>query len=556
MGCGPPNGKPCGEVRQTASRGTGAIWGRDWVRSEIDKLAAPSEDGAVLVWPAADTWPGIVEANRRLRDSYAFEVLGRPVSALVEPAVAEGPVVMAGHQPVFFHPGVWVKGAAASGLARRVGGDSEFLIVDSDAAHGFALRWPEEVDGCCRMCSAAPYGTPDRSFEQLPALEPREWRRFFARCSAAIRAMDGTVMWRFEEGFLGRGTDGSAASDYVERWTHGWVAIDRFLGVQPPATVRVSELFSCCSAAAHCGALSFIAHILLNAEAFAAAYNGALAAYRSGRGVRGRQHPIPDLVIEGDRIELPFWLLHDREPRERLEVSATGPDAIRLWSGSEAVCTLARGALSRDAAALLAAALGDWEIRPRALTLMMYARMFACDLFIHGIGGAKYDQITDEIIRRFFGVEPPKYVCISATLCLPLGASDTAETDADVARRRVRDVRYNPQRQVGDSVSPEVASLIEERRLAVVESGRLRREAPGDRAARRLAFERIRHMNEALLAALPELTAGAQADLETAEGRLEHARIAGSREWFLGLYPEAKLRALQEGLPFWSYDGA
>ena len=30
------------------------------------------------------------------------------------------------------------------------------------------------------------------------------------------------------------------------------------------------------------------------------------------------------------------------------------------------------------------------------------------DLFIHGIGGAKYDELTDEIIRRFFGIEPPR----------------------------------------------------------------------------------------------------------------------------------------------------
>ena len=37
------------------------------------------------------------------------------------------------------------------------------------------------------------------------------------------------------------------------------------------------------------------------------------------------------------------------------------------------------------------------------------------DLFIHGIGGAKYDELTDQIICRFFGFEPPGFVALSAT---------------------------------------------------------------------------------------------------------------------------------------------
>ena len=47
------------------------------------------------------------------------------------------------------------------------------------------------------------------------------------------------------------------------------------------------------------------------------------------------------------------------------------------------------------------------KIRPKAIVNTMYSRMFLSDLFIHGIGGATYDFITDEIIRGFFGVGPP-----------------------------------------------------------------------------------------------------------------------------------------------------
>ena len=60
------------------------------------------------------------------------------------------------------------------------------------------------------------------------------------------------------------------------------------------------------------------------------------------------------------------------------------------------------------------------SVRSRALTNTLFARLLLADLFIHGIGGGKYDELTDEIMRRFFGFEPPHFVVLSATRLLPL----------------------------------------------------------------------------------------------------------------------------------------
>ena len=60
------------------------------------------------------------------------------------------------------------------------------------------------------------------------------------------------------------------------------------------------------------------------------------------------------------------------------------------------------------------------NLLPRALTLTMFLRLFLADLFIHGLGGARYDKITDELIRRFFKGEPAKYTVASATLSISL----------------------------------------------------------------------------------------------------------------------------------------
>ena len=60
------------------------------------------------------------------------------------------------------------------------------------------------------------------------------------------------------------------------------------------------------------------------------------------------------------------------------------------------------------------------RLRTRALTTTLFSRFLLGDLFIHGIGGAKYDELGDEIARRFFGIEPPGFLTVSMTLWLGL----------------------------------------------------------------------------------------------------------------------------------------
>ena len=80
------------------------------------------------------------------------------------------------------------------------------------------------------------------------------------------------------------------------------------------------------------------------------------------------------------------------------------------------------------------------KVRSRALTNTLFARLFLSDLFIHGIGGGKYDELTDDIIRRFYECEPPDFLVLSATRLLPLpavpvGVAGSSPPGAGTARR-------------------------------------------------------------------------------------------------------------------------
>ncbi len=190
---------------------------------------------------------------------------------------------------------------------------------------------------------------------------------------------------------------------------------------------------------------------------------------------------------------------------------------------------------------------GAWRLRPRALTLTIWARLLLADLFIHGIGGAKYDRISDMIMADYYGVAAPHMACVSATLRLDLPVRPTAISDVARLRQSVRDLRYNPQRHVeldGDS-----RSLVALRERAVGRSNDLRRSAPHDRAARREAFEEIRQHNAAILSTHPDATAGSHAALAGAEADLAENEIALGREYFFGLHDRSALERLLEALP-------
>ena len=105
------------------------------------------------------------------------------------------------------------------------------------------------------------------------------------------------------------------------------------------------------------------------------------------------------------------------------------------------------------------------RIRTRALVTTLFARLLLGDLFLHGIGGAKYDQVTDAIIERFFGLKPPRVY-----------DGDRHAAVADRAARghrgrrpphsgaALRDQTYHPERHLAADGDATLAALVERKR--------------------------------------------------------------------------------------------
>ena len=79
------------------------------------------------------------------------------------------PLVVTGHQPELFHPGVWVKNFAPAALARAHGGLGLNLIVDNDLPKSASIRVPSRRQG--------PHPAVGVEFDQWQGEMPYEdWR--------------------------------------------------------------------------------------------------------------------------------------------------------------------------------------------------------------------------------------------------------------------------------------------------------------------------------------------------------------------------------------------
>ena len=195
------------------------------------------------------------------------------------------------------------------------------------------------------------------------------------------------------------------------------------------------------------------------------------------------------------------------------------------------------------------------RLRTRALATTLFSRLCLGDLFVHGIGGATYDAVTDGLVRRFFGVEPPGYAAVSATAHLPFAEPFGADP-AGVRRLgdELRALRFHPDRFLPDPPPPAAADLIDRKDALIAAqkdaathglSRSERRARTPANAARRDALDDV---NRELAALLADRAAAVRGELADLEAKLAADRLLTSREFSLAVFPEETLRPFLIGL--------
>lgn len=503
------------------------------------RLRAPAEDQTALIEPPLAEIPVLVARNQELAKDWDrlsgcdFSFLrkegrwdwllmhGRENSLTM-------PFIATGHQPSLYHPGVWFKNFLLSRIANLVQGEALNLTVDNDTVGVAAIRVPTgtvQTPHVEEIAFDAP--TEQMPWEERRVLDRQSLETFADRILAAYAPLQNTST--------------SSPPLLVERlWKHALRIDASLLGLEPVLTCARGELEqelglpnilensvrSVCRSAAW---FTFLAEIMARAEEFHSIYNHALAEYRLVNNLRGTSHPVPDLIQDDEWLEMPFWIWDASRPqRRRLFVRKRAND----WEVTDRVGVR----LTKDQVWEQAIQLPDIRIRPRALITTMYARLVLSDLFIHGIGGAKYDEVTDAIIGRFFNIEPPGYVTATATVRLPLERPQVTPDDLVALDQQYRDTLQHPETFLDDYSGhhrAEFASLVKQKQELIAHRWQDKQ--------KKAWHDQVNSANERMSSLLEPLREQLRSNREHLLADLHRARILGSREYSFCLFPEDML---------------
>lgn len=439
-------------------------------------------------------------------------------------------IVMSGHQPELFHPGVWFKNFALSTIGQQLNCVAINLVVDNDISGSPAIRYPSIV-GATKSVSVGtiPLDAPGANvpYENREIEDPDFFGSFPDRVASAISPLVknplARLVWEQMENAPNKKNQRQPLLG--QTIAQGRHRIESRFGLAT-LEVPVSQI-----ATTDCFAI-FTKSILTDIQGFQTAYNSSIAEYRKIHKVRSNAHPVPELVRDGDLMESPFWVWHhDRPQRKRLFVKLS-PKSISLTDRAGWQVELELDNFVQQFADLKTEQVA---IRPRALVTTMFCRMVLSDIFIHGIGGAKYDQLTDSIANQFFGAEPPDFMTISATMKIKNDFELPDRADLLAMRQLRRQVEFHPETLVG-SVTPEVKALIESKKSWI----------SGEAGSRDLKarHEAIGQANESLQPFTSPSFVEISEKIAATAGELRKSAVLNSREYSFALFDESLIEEL------------
>jgi len=506
------------------------------------KPTLPAGHGEVLTRPAYSEWARLATGNHTAASSWTFTVYGVPAAELREMARREALaaasgfseklgvtltdrrdsdrlVVATGHQPELYHPGVWIKDFLLQRLSEVLGAAAFDIVVDTDGFDALSVSSPCMSPSVQRCQQYLAIGGPMATYAGSPVPSERDLDDFCSAAGSMLSTLPAPAIARHFSAFCEELREARTVADNlaelvtIARRRYEAVAGTDYLELPMTRLVRSGSF------------ALFVADIATNAERFRDAYNGELAEYRTVNKTRNAAQPFPDLGREGNRIELPLWVIAGAK-RGAVWVEPLSADGVRFFSAEgELLAEVPAGADAFEALSASGAVFA-----PKALLLTLFVRLFCCDLFIHGVGGGRYDSVTDGVCRRYFGVEPPTFVVASITMYLPIGAHIVTDEEIAAAKDRLNRLDHNPDALLGevefDSAAEHDAAI-----ALAAEKTRLVAAIAQPGADRKTIGLSIKAANAELAALLAPLKKGLQDELAALESQMAAAEILTDRTY-------------------------
>ena len=281
------------------------------------------------------------------------------------------PVIMTGHQPVIFHPGLSFKYAATCRAAQQTRSTALAIVLDTDVGSAGHFETPvgASTDWKISGKTARNLATPSKSlFSKAKiisgeAIDPMR-QETLQTLPDLVLETDGNQIDLAFQAYQRLERAAADLSHSVVRRSQG---LDTDL-----YEIRFSDLASLPAID------RFINHLIANFEPLCSDYNKALDDWRSSRNIKNLANPFPNLSSDGNRYELPFWGVDwHRGTRQTLWAEKRGP-SVSIFADKAPLTEFQPST-------------NEWPTHftdkyllvPRGAMITVIFRLFASDLFVH-----------------------------------------------------------------------------------------------------------------------------------------------------------------------------
>jgi len=508
------------------------------------KSAVPEEKDTIFIRPEFSRWPKLLEDNKYILQSFKLNSCReqllkkavdytRKITGINHSFENNKITIVTGHQAIWHHCGILAKSVIANAFAKQLGGfcvhlvldhdihDTEMLMPDKRGYSGVSLK-KVRIEKVKRDVPVEFRGAA--GFKQLQDFMDAVSTRENCFCQSSWKEYLRSDFKKLRFSSIADTITGLQANLYSK------LGIDMLY--LPVSLMSEGNLF-----------WDFTGTIIKNAAAFADIYNKAISQQIRSMKVQP-SHTIRPLKMDTKNkvTELPFWLVSSKGKRFSLLVSSKCRDKTSFGTNSQVLGQLKLKDLNKLPATLRRAVRKrGFLLRPKAVSLTLFARLCLADFFIHGIGGAGYEAITDYIIERYFSLENLHFGIVTATVTLPdYDNSDSTSIDLNNLKQQLRQVRFSPEKFIEDTIlkTPSIKTLTERKNKLI----KISRNPTLSNQVRKSAWQQIAQINSQLFKhAAPSFR---QIERQINLLQLENipAEISDYREFFFGLFPEYKLR--------------
>lgn len=388
---------------------------------------------------------------------YCQEILGESLS----PPSEEALILATGHQPTLPHFGVLRKYEVLGSAGKELNIVPINIIIDTDTGElgevVFPLQQGEEKQISKRDILNQGEERPFCfSIDATGAAVLPNLKLIEREVKAAGVELDLTSLFRWVEGEL---DTPKASVPFFTEFRRRYFSKERCLEL-PLSTISTLPAVQ-----------SFFSELLVDGERLFHSINDTLDEYRRSRKIKNKANPFPNLQTGEWGRELPFWWFDRSErSREQIYFKRLSEHCFRIRTES--------GSLDLEYGSdTLQAVLIDLNqrgfIAPKAVLVTTLLRCFLSDGFIHGTGGARYDNYTDEFIKKYWGITPPEFVTETETRYLfPSQAHKLLEYQG--IQEKMREMIFHPEKFFalsffGEQARSEITALQERKRVLISE---------------------------------------------------------------------------------------